>query len=39
MELGTVILGIIVVGVIVAAVSFAWTQRGVRRNLENQPDL
>jgi hypothetical protein len=39
MELGTVILGIIVVGVIVAAVSYAWTQKGVRRNLDNQPEL
>jgi hypothetical protein len=37
MELSTVILGIIVVGAIVAAVSYAWTQKGVRRNVENEP--
>lgn len=37
MELGTVILGIVVVGAIVAAVSFAWTQKGVRRNVETDP--
>ena len=35
MTLGTVILGIIVVGAIVAAVSFGWTQKGVRRNVDN----
>jgi len=35
MTLGTVILGIIVVGAIVAVVSFGWTQKGVRRNVDN----
>ena len=35
MELGTVILGIIVVGALIAAISFGWTQKGVRRNVDN----
>jgi hypothetical protein len=35
MTLGTVLLGIIVVGAILAVISFGWTQKGVRRNVDN----
>jgi hypothetical protein len=35
MSLGQVVFGIIIVGVLVAIVSYGWTQRGVRRNVDS----
>jgi hypothetical protein len=34
MSLGQVVFGIIIVGVLVAVISYGWTQRGVRRNVD-----